>query len=252
MWRKTIAWHLYQRRDLAISACLHATAEAEAVELARLNLNVPIVMIPNGADIATASAPTIKPQKGKGPRTALFLGRIYPIKGLPELIEAWNRVRPEGWRLVIAGPDEGGHQKVVERAVAEAHLSEVVSFVGPLDDASKHKALSDAEFLVLPSHTESFGMVVAEALAHGVPVLITTGVPWPSVAQRGCGWCVEPTVTGLAQGLASATSGGEELHLEMGRKGREWVISDFGWPRVASEFIVAYKAAIAKRQCSTI
>ena len=60
----------------------------------------------------------------------MFLGRIYPVKGLPMLIEAWARVRPAGWRLVIAGPDEAGHRREVEAAVAAAGLAEVVSFPG--------------------------------------------------------------------------------------------------------------------------
>jgi len=75
------------------------------------------------------------------------------------LIEAWARVRPHRWRLEIAGPDEAGHQAEVEHAVAAAGLSEVVSFIGPVHGAAKQSALLNAGLLVLPSHSESFGMV---------------------------------------------------------------------------------------------
>ena len=69
----------------------------------------------------------------RGRRTAFFLGRIYPIKGLPMLVQAWARVRPDGWFLRIAGPDEAGHRKQVEKAVSAAGLGEVISFTGPIE-----------------------------------------------------------------------------------------------------------------------
>ena len=93
------------------------------------------------------------------------------------LVEAWARVRPQGWQLTVAGPDEAGHKAEIERAVAAAGLAELVTFAGPLYGEVKEAALLGADLLVLPSYSESFGMVVAEALAHGVPVLATTGTP---------------------------------------------------------------------------
>ena len=105
------------------------------------------------------------------------------------LVEAWARIRPQNWILRIAGPDEAGHQKQVERAVSAAGLGEVVSFTGPIEPEMKKSAFFDADLFVLPTHSESFGMVVAEALAHGVPVLTTTAAPWSILRERGCGWC---------------------------------------------------------------
>ena len=105
------------------------------------------------------------------------------------LIDAWARVRPEGWLLRIAGPDEAGHQKQLEGAVSAADLSEIVSFTGPVESQMKKSAFLDADLFVLPSHSESFGMVVAEALAYSVPVLTTTATPWSILRERGCGWC---------------------------------------------------------------
>ena len=201
--KKKVAWWLYQRHDVRSAQCHITTGETECENLRRLDLGVPIATIPNGVDvpedrnIETASS-SLSAQK-----TALFLGRIYPVKGLPMLVQAWARVRPSGWRLRIAGPDEAGHQKHVETAVSDAGLGEVISFVGPVGAAGKSDLFFNADLFVLPTYSESFGMAIAEALAHGVPVLTTTGAPWPMLQESGCGWWVEPTVQGIADGLES-------------------------------------------------
>jgi glycosyltransferase involved in cell wall biosynthesis len=157
------------------------------------------------------------------------------------LIEAWARVQPDGWQLKIAGPDEAEHKAEVEHAVLVAGLSEVVSFVGPVYGPAKQSAFFNADLVVLPSHSESFGMVVAEALAHGVPVLTTTGTPWSVLPERGCGWWVGATADGIAEGLRHATSQDPEALREMGERGRELVAAEFGWEQVAKRFIGIYQ-----------
>ena len=178
-------------------------------------------MIPNGVDL-----PDIEPEKAAarnaydaGQRTALFLGRIYPVKGLPMLVEGWARVRPQGWRLQIAGPDEAGHRAEVERAISVSRLNGVVSFLGPVEDEAKTSACFNADLFILPSYSESFGVAVGEALAHGLPVLTTKGAPWPELAVRGCGWSVDPTVEGIAEGLRQATSQDARSVARHGREG---------------------------------
>src|SRR5207244_1623092 len=167
------------------------------------------------------------------------------VKGLPTLIEAWARVRPDGWLLQIVGPDEAGHKAEVEKAVSAAGLNEVISFVGPLDGEAKRSVLLNADLFVLPTHSESFGMVIAEALAHGLPVLTTTGAPWSMLPQRGCGWWVDPTVDGLTGGLRQATSLDSGMLQAMGAKGRELVIAEYRWERIAKQFVITYEDVIA-------
>ena len=248
--KKSIAWRLYQRRDLELARCHHTTAEAETRNVQNLGLGVPVVAVPNGIDVPDerpwiVGSEAEKAARGGRRRTALFLGRIYPIKGLPMLVEAWARVRPDGWVLRIAGPDEANHRKHVERTVSAAGLSEVVSFTGPLGPRMKRPAFFNAELFVLPTHSESFGVVVAEALAHGLPVLTTTGAPWSILPQRGCGWWVEATVEGLAEGLRQATALEPETLRAMGAKGRELVIAEFNWKRVTDLILSTYEGVLA-------
>jgi glycosyltransferase involved in cell wall biosynthesis len=246
--KKDIAWWLYQRRDLKQARCHIASSGAEAGNLQRLGLGVPIATVPNGVDVPEGKRSHIASVSGDGVRrvrTALFLGRIYPIKGLPMLIEAWSRVRPDGWRLRIAGPDEAGHQKQVERAVSAAGLGEVVSFGGPIEPQMRTSAFFDADLFVLPTHSESFGMVVAEAMAHSLPVLTTTAAPWTILQERGCGWSVDPTVDGIAEGLRQATALNTDALHKMGRKGRALVVDKFSWTSIADLMLSTYREVLA-------
>jgi glycosyltransferase involved in cell wall biosynthesis len=253
--KKKIAWRLYQRHDLKQALCHIATGEAEARSLQYLGLRVPIAIVPNGVEVPEEPLPSVaseseKASRDRRERIALFLGRIYPIKGLPMLIEAWARVRPDGWHLRIAGPDEAGHQKQVERAVSAAGLGDVVSFTGPIEPQMRTSAFLDADLFVLPTHSESFGMVVAEALAHGVPVLTTTAAPWSILQAGGCGWWVDATVDGIADGLRQATRLDSDTLRSMGAKGHALVNAKFSWKHVADLMLLTYDAILTDKMLS--
>jgi len=246
--KKKLAWWTYQRRDLQQARCHITTGKTEAENLQRLGLGVPIAIVPNGVDVA-GEQPYFGPGSEKGVRngrrrTALFLGRIYPIKGLPTLIEAWARVRPDGWRLRIAGPDEAGHQRQVERAVSAAGLGDVVSFTGPVEPEMKKAAFLDADLFVLPTYSESFGMVVAEALAHSLPVLTTTAAPWSILRDRDCGWSVDATVDGITEGLRQATGLDTVALRAMGKKGRTLVAEKFSWKSISDLMLSTYEKVL--------
>lgn len=128
--KKRVAWLLYQRRDLVRAHWHHTTADGEASNLRRLKLGVPVRVIANGVDVRQGGlAPGMREARKRNARqrTALFLGPIYAVKGLPWLIEAWARVRPNGWSLRIAGPDDAGHRAEMESAVLAAGLGEIIS-----------------------------------------------------------------------------------------------------------------------------
>jgi glycosyltransferase involved in cell wall biosynthesis len=242
-WKKRLAWWLYQQRDLKAAHCHHATAEAESNSVRQLCLGVPIRVIPNGVDVPQSRGDS-RFRRTASEKTAIFLGRLYPVKGLPMLIDAWATVRPVGWRLRIVGPDEAGHRAQLEKAVAVAGLGEVISFAGPLSGSEKASAFAQADLYVLPTHSESFGVAIGEALAHGLPVLTTTRAPWSVLPERGCGWWVDPTVQGVVKGLRQATSLDAASLQAMGEKGRELVAEAFRWESVARQFVTMYEDLI--------
>lgn len=248
--KKAIAWRLYQRRDLVSATFLHATAEAEAESIRSRGVDVPIVTIANGADLPDlADLRPFHPDAAdglKGERIALFISRIHPKKGLPLLINAWARLRPPGWRLRIIGPDEGGHTAEVAALVGQYGLGSVVKFERPVQGKSKTEAYRSADLFVLPTHSENFGMVVAEALAHGVPVLTTRGAPWPELETKRCGWWVDPTVECILAGLAAATTTPPSALREMGERGRALIADRYGWEPIAQQFLTTYERAMSR------
>ena len=158
--------------------------------------------MPNRGRAVTGELPAAGARGGL--RQAVFLSRIHPKKGLPMLADAWSRVRPAGWRMVVVGPDEGGHRAEVESHVARLGLDGCWEFRDQADGDEKWRVLADAELSILPTYSENFGNVVPESLLVETPVLTTTGAPWAGLIEQRCGWWVEPTVDGLAAGLQAA------------------------------------------------
>lgn len=245
-WKKWPAWNLYQKRDLKTARFHHATCDREAENVSRMGLGVAVATIPNGVDIPDERRlAESRSVVGQGaPKVALFLGRLHPIKGLPMLLDTWARVRPEGWELHIAGPDEAGHRRELEHAAAAHGLQECVAFLGAVTPDCRTRLYGSAHLSILPSYSESFGMAVVEALAHGLPVLTTTATPWPMLPKMGCGWYVFPTTDTLSEALRDATCVGDDALREMGRKGREFVAAQYSWSEVTNSMIQLYRAAI--------
>ena len=237
-WKKKLAWLLYQRGDLRGASALHATAKTEADQFRQLGLKNPIHIIPNGVDVVGL-------EWGRTwhgtERIALFLSRMHPKKGLPLLVEAWAEVRPKGWKMRVVGPDEGGHRREVERMVEAAGLSSQWEFFDSMDHAEKHKTFASAHLFILPTFSENFGIVIAEALASGIPVITTTGAPWEELVTRGCGWWVPPEVSLLSEALREATECPIEHLREMGQFGKQWMESAFTWSKIAWEMKNIYE-----------
>ena len=235
--KKRVAWLLYQRRDLAAATVLHATSEMEAENLRALGLRQPIAVIPNGVELPVS----VRRESSGGERTALFLSRIHPKKGLLNLVTAWAAVRPPGWRVVIAGSDELGHTAEVEAAARAAGLEKIFSFIGLAVGERKRQLFATADLFVLPSYSENFGIVVAEALAAGTPVITTTATPWEELHTERCGWWIEPTAGALTTALREAVGLSESERAAMGARGRELVRRRYTWSGIAKRWRAVYE-----------
>jgi glycosyltransferase involved in cell wall biosynthesis len=241
--RKSLAWHLYQKRDLKSASVLHATSRTEEKNLRAADLGNRIAMIPNGVDVP----PNVERSPGSSRRIAAFVGRLYPVKGLPMLLDAWASVRPRGWELRIAGPDEQGHRRELEETVKRLQLRDDVTFLGPVRASAKSDLLNSADLFVAPSHTESFGMAIAEAMAHGLPVLTTSSTPWPEIESEKIGWMAEPTAIAIASALSTAVVTDYAALREMGMRARQLVSERYSWHRAAMQFEQLYESVAASR-----
>lgn len=230
-------WPL-QRKALIGAALLHATSETEFGEIRALGLGGPVVILPNGIDLPDERALQSKP----GERTLLFLSRIHPKKGIDRLLQAWRRLEDQhpDWQLVIAGRGDAAHVAEVTELAASLALRRV-RFPGPLYRADKARAYADAALFVLPTHSENFGMVVAEALAHGCPAVVSRGAPWSGLETERCGWWIEHDVDSLTVALHTAMSQRPEHLSAMGARGRAWMERDFGWASIGQKMAAAYR-----------
>ncbi len=241
--KKKVAWHSYQKRLLNRATLLHGTSEFEIKQFRTLGLKPPVASIPWGVSLPPEQVGKIE-RECSCPKTALFVGRIYPVKGLPMLVKAWTMVRPAGWKLKIVGPDEAGHRAEVERLILQAKLEADIKFTGPLQGETLHDAYRRADLFIQPSYTENFGMAIVEAMSHSLPVLTTTGTPWAILPERRCGWWVSPTVDHVAQALATATGLDNQELRGMGRRSRELVAAEFSWTQTAKKMGELYRWAL--------
>ena len=236
---KKVLWPL-QSRVLSKADLLHATSEEEYEEIRNLGFQAPIMIVPNGIDIPEITDPCVPAETDT--RTLLFLSRIHPKKGIDRLLHAWAALqsRHHDWRLVIVGRGDTAHVEEVTSLASSLHL-ERVDFPGPLYGAEKTRAYLAADLFVLPTHSENFGMVVAEALAHGTPAVVSQGAPWAGLETEGCGWWVEHDVPTLTAALDAAMSLPAKQLAEMGAKGRAWMARDFGWESIARRMEAGYR-----------
>lgn len=240
VWKKRIAMRLFQRRDLDAAVLLVATSEQEYRNIRDLGLTQPVAVIPNGVQLEVAEPDGMRPAGGRTVRTALFLSRIHPKKGLMNLIAAWGQIKPVNWRLRIAGPDEGGHLAEV-MAAARAHgVEDLLDYIGQVGGERKAQLYREADLFVLPTFSENFGVVVAEALAHGLPVITTRGAPWADLETYGCGWWIDVGVEPLVMALRQAMALRDEEREAMGARGRFYV-QRYDWNDIARQTVATYR-----------
>lgn len=235
-WKKRPIWWLWEKRKNTHAAVIVATSTVEAREIRLLGIRTPVAVIPHGLTLPSLSTP--KPVNT--PKIALFLSRLHPVKALPLLIDAVARLHPEGWKFVIAGPDVGGHGEEMKAKVYAAGLDKLFDFPGPMYGDAKWASYHQADLFILPTLSENFGIVVAEALACETPVLTTTRAPWEELQTHGCGWWVDATVDALTAALTEALSQPPAVLHAMGQRGRTLMQGQYTWERSVTRLLALY------------
>lgn len=247
--RKRVAWYLFERENIGSAQLLHATSEAEARAIRDAGCRQPIAVIPNGVDVPDVAAfPTRRVLEQAFPELAnrqwlLFMSRLHPKKGIADLVRVWAGLEPQfpQWQLLVAGPDLDGHGAAVRSLAAQLGVAPRVTFAGMLSGELKSCALSRSEVMVLPTHSENFGVVIAEALAHGTPVITTRAAPWEELRGQRCGWWIEEDEDALRDALAEAINLAPEQRREMGKRGQALVSGRYSWGRAAREMKATYE-----------
>ena len=256
-WKKKLALWVYQMKDLKTSACVFTTAEMEAEHVRDLGIKVPISVIPNGIEIKGYECrSTIKTVK----KQVLFLSRIHKKKGIELLIDAWQKLKPDfpEWNLVIAGNGEEEYIDSLKKKVVDCHLQDCISILPPVFGEGKYKLYCESALFVLPSYSENFGMVIAEAMSCGVPSITTTNTPWELLngekSTMGAqisgrtGWCIDLSIEQLEYTLRSAMNMNFEELYDMGQLGSQMIAENFDYKSVARKVVALYNWIIKKEE----
>lgn len=238
---KKVLFSPLQQLAITRAACLHATSAMEYRDIRQSGLQQPVAVIPNGIDIPELVGTSNLYEVGKA-RRLLFLGRLHPIKGVELLLDAWRALQREfpDWELVIAGKGERTYVHSLHDLARRLQL-ERVSFPGPVYGDAKRLLYCSSELFVLPTQTENFGMAIAEAQAHAVPVITTRGAPWARLEEKQSGWWVVRTQETINDALSAAMKMTPESLSQMGARGRRWMKEDYEWSAVASQMIDVYR-----------
>lgn len=260
--KKRIARWLYQDHDLKMAAALHATAESEADQFRKLGFTNPVIVSPNGVNVPEVSKRVAREceVEARKARRVLFVSRMHPKKGVLELVEAWASVRPKEWQCELVYTLNGEEERVYEAEVKARITALGLSYVaqgeevktaadfiltGPLNDEEKWSAYARADLFVLPTYSENFGIVVAEALWAGVPVITTKGTPWCELLECRCGWWIDlPPKKSLEAALREAMAVGRESLCEMGVRGRKLVEEKYTWKAVCDAMVEGYRRIV--------
>lgn len=239
-WRKALIWYAGQKQLLHDAACIHVTSAEELSEVRELRLRNPVAVIPNGVecprDVGGRSV------QGRQQRVLLFLARIHPKKGTELLLNAWQDLsrRFPDWCLRIVGPLDNAYAQQMVSLSRQRALPRV-EFPGEATGKLKTDTWQDADLYVLPTHSENFGISVAEALAHGVPSVVFQGAPWSGLETHQAGWWIPPGLESLQETLSTAMSLPDDAREQMGVAGRRWMQSEFDWTVIGRRMAAVYQ-----------
>jgi glycosyltransferase involved in cell wall biosynthesis len=279
-WKKVPVRFWFQDRALREAQCLHAKSFKEYEHIRRFGLRNPVAVIPNPismpplADRMSREEFCGSHQLPANRKIVLFLGRLHPVKGLPRLLHAWGSIQTEreesgkrrlahetevggrrtemktgskkDWTLVLAGPDEGGHQRRLDSLASQLGCQKSVLFAGELNEKQKWAALAAADLFVMPSDFENFGNAIVEAMSCAVPVITTTGTPWEELNTTGAGWCVAPTAEKLAGALSEALALSDDQRRAMGNRALQ-LAERFRPGRIGEDLIQVYEWLLGTR-----
>lgn len=253
-WKKRPVGWLFEYGNLRRAARLHALAPGEAEHIRRLGFNERIETIANGiwpeqfehpppADELIRAHPHLEHK-----RWLLFLSRIHVQKGIVPLLQACFDLAHAGeeWHVVVAGPDTDGLQRVLTAAVTRKGQSSRITFLGMLDRRQVLAALGRASIFAQPSLSEGLSVSILEAMAAGLPVVISPQCNLPEVAAMDAGRVVPPARRAIGPALRELLAMTPSELSAMGHRARQIIRERFSWPRLLPQYARLYESVLAE------
>ncbi len=254
--KKQLYLNLVERANLNHSQVIHFTSQQEQQEVAKLSFKPPTFILPHGLSIPIPipDARHRLRQLLKVPEdepVILFMSRLHPKKGLNYLISALG-IQRQRFTFVLAGSGSPDYESEITDLLISAGIRAHTYRSGFVSDERKNILLQGADMFALTSHSENFGIAVLEALAVGLPVLITPGVALASVVeQHQLGYVVELDVTAIASCLQNWLSNPQQTK-KMGDRARQLTLEKYTWAHTALELIDVYASMIKPKLLSTL
>lgn len=238
--RKVPALWLYQKAAVQMADCVQATAESERDNLLKLGYNSNIKVVRLGID-----AESIEMKRSwKKSRQILFLSRVHVKKGINFLVEAADVLRNElqGYKILVAGEGDADYVEAMKRMICDRGLQDIVQLIGGVYGDEKWRLFQTSDFFVLPTHSENFGLAIAESLASGTPVITTVGTPWSDLNSSEAGAWIEIGTEPLVETLRRFLSLSEDELETMGRNGRRLIETKYSAHVMAEQMMEVYKS----------
>lgn len=208
----------------------------------RLGYNQNIKVVKLGIDVGSIK---IRESWAKT-RQILFLSRIHVKKGIDYLIEATYALRNElrGYRIMIAGEGDAEYIASLKRQISTYGINDIIEFTGGVYGETKWELYRTSDFFVLPTHSENFGLAIAESLASGTPVITTVGTPWKELSTSNAGACIEIGAQHLVETLRKFIRISDSEREEMGRNGRSLIENKYSDTKMANEMMALYNSIL--------
>ena len=241
--KKKLALFVYQKHSVISATSLHATAYSEYNNIRKLGIGTSMKIIENGIHTENAE----KKKSWKKTKTLLFLSRIDPKKGIENLIDALAICKHElkEYKVIIAGEGEPDYIASLKKRALSNNLGHQIEFTGGVYGKTKWDLFKKADVFILPTHSENFGIVVAEALACGTPVITTKGAPWSDLSEYKCGWWIDIGVNPLSHALLDFARKTEKELEQMGRTGHAMVRSKYSADGMGRKMIRFYQSVLS-------
>lgn len=243
--KKKIFYFLIEKYHLKFASYLRATSYMEAKTFKNLGFKR-VITIPNSIKIPILNKNNYSLIKKR--KRLLFLSRLHPKKGIYELLKTWKHLHENylDWELLICGYDEDNYKKEIIKNIDELELKRV-KIIDFVTGKNKDKLYKSADLFILLSHSENFGLSIAEALAYRLPVITTSNTPWKKLNFYKCGWCIDLNIKNTVNTLKKAIELSPRKKKLMGARGRNWMIRDFSDQSIGIRMHSVYKRIIKKK-----
>lgn len=246
-WKKIAYTAFVERHNLNHAAAIHCASKGEAEDAVKFGVKAPIVTIPLGVIIpdTISDAKTILRSKFAIPSdrlVVLFLGRLHETKRLELLIRAIHILAAKGLtiNLLIAGSGETKYVETLKQLAAGSGIEDSIIFTGFASGKDKDILLQGSDIFIMPSLFESFGVAIAEAMAAGLPLVVSKNVQLSSeILEADTGLVADNTAESLSANIEKLLLS-PDLRAKLGKNGRELAIKKYSWDTVAKEFIRTY------------